>query len=42
MKIARIDVFQVDYKLLDRQYAWSRGQAVSSFVSTVVKVSTDE
>lgn len=42
MKIVRIDVFQVDYKLLDQQYAWSRGQAVSSFVSTVVKVSTDE
>jgi L-alanine-DL-glutamate epimerase-like enolase superfamily enzyme len=42
MKIVRIDVFQVDYKLLDRQYAWSRGQAVSFFVSTVVKVSTDE
>ncbi len=42
MKIVRIDVFQVDYKLLDRQYAWSRGQAVSSFVSTIVKVSTEE
>ncbi len=42
MKIARIDVFQVEYKLLDQKYAWSRGQAVSSFVSTVVKVSTDK
>jgi L-alanine-DL-glutamate epimerase-like enolase superfamily enzyme len=42
MKIVQIDVFQLDYKLLDRQYAWSRGQAVSGFVSTVVKVSTDK
>lgn len=42
MKISRIDVFQVEYKLLDQKYAWSRGHAVESFLSTVVKVSTDE
>jgi len=42
MKIARIDVYQVDYRLLDQKYAWSRGQAVTSFVSTVVKITTDE
>jgi L-alanine-DL-glutamate epimerase-like enolase superfamily enzyme len=42
MKINRIDVFQVEYKLLDQKYAWSRGHAVESFLSTVVKVSTDE
>lgn len=42
MKITRIDVFQLDYRLLDQEYAWSRGQAVTSFVSTVVRISTDE
>jgi L-alanine-DL-glutamate epimerase-like enolase superfamily enzyme len=42
MKMTRIDVFQVDYKLLDQKYAWSRGQAVTSFLSTVIKISTDE
>ena len=42
MKIKQIDVFQVDYRLLDNKYAWSRGHAVTSFVSTIVKVSTDE
>ena len=42
MKIKKIEVFQVDYKLLDQEYAWSRGQSVSSFVSTVVRLSTDE
>jgi L-alanine-DL-glutamate epimerase-like enolase superfamily enzyme len=42
MKIKQIDVFQVDYKLLDKKYAWSRAQAVTSFVSTIVKISTDE
>lgn len=41
MKIAKIEVFQVNYRLLDQEYAWSRGQSVSSFVSTVVRVSTD-
>jgi L-alanine-DL-glutamate epimerase-like enolase superfamily enzyme len=42
MKITQIDVFQVDYKLLNQEYAWSRGQAVSCFVSTIVKISTDQ
>ena len=42
MKIKQIDVYQVDYRLLIQKYAWSRGHAVSSFVSTVVKISTDE
>jgi L-alanine-DL-glutamate epimerase-like enolase superfamily enzyme len=41
MKIAKIEVFQVNYKLLDREYAWSRGQSVSSFVSTIVRITTD-
>jgi L-alanine-DL-glutamate epimerase-like enolase superfamily enzyme len=42
MKITRIDVYQVSYKLLDQKYAWSRGHAVTSFVSTIIKISTDE
>jgi len=42
LKISQIDVFQVNYKLLDQKYTWSRGQSVTSFVSTIVKMSTDE
>lgn len=42
MKITQIDVYQVSYKLLNHKYAWSRGHAVEFFVSTVVKISTDE
>lgn len=42
MKITQIDVYQVNYKLLDEKYAWSRGQAVTSFISTIVRISTDE
>jgi len=42
MKISQIDVYQVNYKLLDQKYAWSRGHAVTSFISTIVKISTDE
>jgi L-alanine-DL-glutamate epimerase-like enolase superfamily enzyme len=42
MKITQIDVYQVDYRLLDQKYAWSRGHAVTSFVSTIIKISTDE
>jgi len=42
VKITRIKVYQLDYRLLDQEYAWSRGYAVESFVSTVIKISTDE
>lgn len=42
MKIVRIDLFQVKYMLLDKKYAWSRGHAVKDFLSSIVKVSTDE
>jgi len=42
MKITQIDVYQVNYKLLDQKYAWSKGHSVTSFVSTIVKISTDE
>ncbi len=41
MKIKQIDVFQVEYKLLQEKYSWSRGQSVDSFISTIVKLSTD-
>jgi len=42
MKIKQLDVYQVNYKLLDQKYAWSRGHSVNAFVSTVVKISTDK
>ena len=42
MKINRIDVFQVTYRLVDERYSWSRGHAVTSFLSSIVKISTDE
>ena len=42
MKITQIDVYQVNYKLLDQKYAWSRGHEVTSFISTIIKISTDE
>ena len=42
MKIIQIDLFQVTYNLKAASYAWSRGNAVSAFLSTIVKVSTDE
>ena len=42
MKITQIEVYQVSYKLIDQKYAWSRGHAVTSFISTIIKISTDE
>jgi len=42
MKIKQIDVYQVSYKLLDEKYAWSKGHAVSSFLSNVINITTDE
>ena len=42
MKITQVDVFQVRYGLLDQTYAWSSGHSVSGFLSTVVKLSTDQ
>jgi L-alanine-DL-glutamate epimerase-like enolase superfamily enzyme len=41
MKITRIDVYQVSYRLLDERYAWSGGHSVASFISTIVKIGTD-
>jgi L-alanine-DL-glutamate epimerase-like enolase superfamily enzyme len=42
MKIKQIDVYQLDYNLLDTQYTWADGLSVSAFVSTVIKIITDE
>ena len=42
MKITQIDVFQVRYGLLDHAYAWSGGHSVTSVLSNIVKISTDE
>ena len=42
MLINRIDVFQVRYGLVDKTYAWSGGHSVNSFLSTIVKISTDQ
>ena len=36
MKITQIDVYQVNYKLLDQKYAWSRGHEVTSFETLTV------
>ena len=42
MKITQIDLFQVPYNLLDRRYAWSGGKSVSAFLSSIVRITTDE
>jgi L-alanine-DL-glutamate epimerase-like enolase superfamily enzyme len=42
MKVSRIDAYQVEYGLHEGRYAWSGGHAVTSFTSTIVRISTDE
>jgi len=42
MKITQIDGYQVAYEYVGGEYAWSGGHSVSSLISTVVKISTDE
>jgi cis-L-3-hydroxyproline dehydratase len=42
MQITKVDVYQVSYGLCDGRYAWSGGHEVTSFTSTIVKISTDE
>jgi L-alanine-DL-glutamate epimerase-like enolase superfamily enzyme len=42
MKITQIDLFQVTYRLLDARYAWSGGKSVTSFLSSIVRIRTDE
>jgi L-alanine-DL-glutamate epimerase-like enolase superfamily enzyme len=41
MKISRISVYQVDLPLHEGRYAWSGGNSVSVFDSTVARVETD-
>jgi L-alanine-DL-glutamate epimerase-like enolase superfamily enzyme len=41
MRITAIDVHHIHYGLKDTRYAWSGGHAVTSFLSNIVKVSTD-
>jgi L-alanine-DL-glutamate epimerase-like enolase superfamily enzyme len=42
MKITQIDVYQVPYRFLEQKYSWSGGHSVTHFVSTIVRISTDE
>jgi len=42
MKISQIDVYQINYGLLDNEYSWSGDHSVTSLTSTVIKISTDE
>lgn len=42
MKIVQIDVYQVNYRLLEHEYAWSGGHSVASLLSSIVTVTTDE
>ncbi len=42
MRIVGIEVYQVRYGLIEGSYAWSGGHAVTSFTSSIVKLSTDE
>jgi L-alanine-DL-glutamate epimerase-like enolase superfamily enzyme len=42
MTIARIRAYQIDLPLVEGRYAWSGGNAVSIFDSTVVAVETDD
>jgi L-alanine-DL-glutamate epimerase-like enolase superfamily enzyme len=41
MRIARIDVYQVDLPVAEGSYTWAQGKSVSVFDSTVVAVTTD-
>jgi len=42
MRITAIEVYHVHYGLKDKKYAWSGGHSVTSFLSNIVKVCTDE
>lgn len=42
MKIAAIDVYQVDLPLKEGRYAWADGKYVDTFDSTVVRIRTTE
>ena len=42
MHITRLDLYQVQYQLSQRDYAWSGGHSVKGFLTSVLKISTDE
>ena len=42
MRITRLDLYQVQYQLSQRDYAWSGGHSVKGFLTSVLKISTDE
>ena len=42
MKIAAINVYQVDSPLFEGQYSWSEGKFVEVFDSTVVELITND
>jgi cis-L-3-hydroxyproline dehydratase len=42
MRIRRIDLFQVPYRLKDGSYTWSRGHGVTDFVGNIVRITTDD
>ncbi|HTI38526.1 MAG TPA: cis-3-hydroxy-L-proline dehydratase [Vicinamibacterales bacterium] len=42
MRITRLDLHQVRYQLTQRDYAWSGGHVVQGFLSSILKITTDE
>jgi L-alanine-DL-glutamate epimerase-like enolase superfamily enzyme len=42
VKIRQIDVYQLQYDLREKEYAWSGGHAVKGLTTTIVQVATDE
>jgi L-alanine-DL-glutamate epimerase-like enolase superfamily enzyme len=42
MRITRVEVYQLSYGLHEKTYAWSGGHTVSRFITTLVKLFTDE
>ena len=42
MVIKKVEVFQVRYGLHEEKYAWSGGHSVDSFLTTIVKLTTNE
>ena len=42
MRITHIDVFQVPYRLSQRDYAWSGGHSVAGFLTTIVRLRTND
>jgi cis-L-3-hydroxyproline dehydratase len=42
MRISRLAVYQVEYRLVDETYSWSNRLAIDRATSTIVKVTTDD